>query len=186
MRHEAELVEKIRGGDGAAFEALLRPHREGMLNMAYRIVGDREEAREVCQEAMIKIFRHIDRFRSNLKFRNWAYKIVVNASYDFLRRRKRRFDLVEARKRAAIPLGDNPETGYLRRETGRRIESALQVLSPRERVVFQLRDAEGYSIRETAEILGGSSVSVRTHLSRARKKLRAALADPETAGEGSS
>lgn len=183
MTHEAELVERIRGGDAGAFEALLRPHRTGMLNMAYRIMGDSEDAHEVCQDALVKIFRFIDRYRTNRSFRNWAFKIVVNTAYDHLRRRKRRFDLVESGKQAGVPSGDNPEARLLGRETRRRIFNALRDLSPRERTVFLLRDEEGYSISETAEILGSSSISVRTHLSRARKKLRAALADTHPTGE---
>jgi RNA polymerase sigma-70 factor (ECF subfamily) len=176
MTDEATLAARIRSGDSAAFDELLRPYRSGMLNMAYRMTGDLEDAREVCQEAMIKIYRHIGSYRTDRSFRNWALKIVVNAAYDHLRRRRRRLDPASLGGNPNMGSKNDPEKRLEDRESGRRVEAALRRLSPREKRVFLLRDAEGYSVRETAEILGSSSISVRSHLSRARKKLREELA----------
>ncbi|UCC39189.1 MAG: RNA polymerase sigma factor [Candidatus Aminicenantes bacterium] len=173
MKNEDELVEAVLGGDHGSFELLLRPYRKGLLNMAYRMTGNLEEAREVCQEALIRIFRYLDKFKKEKSFKNWIYKIAVNTSYDFLRRKKKQADIVEHQKRLEMSTVADPEKQLLNKEIKVKIESCLQSLSPKEKAVFLLRDEEGFSIEETSKILGCSSLSVRTHLSRARQKIRA-------------
>lgn len=175
MKNEDELVEEVLRGKHGSFELLLRPYSQGFLNMAYRMTGDLEEAKEVCQEAVIKIFRYLSRFKKGRIFRNWAYKITVNSAYDFLRRKRKYEDTVKDQERSAVSLSSGPEKQLLNKELSAEIEACLQNLSPKEKAIFLLRDAEGFSVEETSGILGCSSPSVRTHLSRARQKIRARL-----------
>jgi len=167
------LVSEVLEGDQSSFEPLLRPHRQGLLNMAYRMTGNIEEANEICQEALIKIYRYLYRFEKGKSFKSWIYKITMNSAYDFLRKRKKSEDIIERQKRQAFSVSSDPEKQYLNSEIGAKIESCLQNLSPKEKAVFLLRDGDGFSIEETSKILKCSSLSVRTHLSRARKKIRA-------------
>lgn len=173
MRSEDELVEKVLKGDQASFELLLQPHRQGLLNMAYRMTGNLEEAKEVCQEALIKIYRYLIKFKKGKSFKSWIYKITLNSTYDFLRRKKKYDDIVESQKGVLPVAGLDPERQLMNREIKEKIEASLQNLSPKEKAVFLLRDGEGFSVEETSEVLGSSSISVRTHLSRARQKIRA-------------
>ena len=95
MKNEDELVMAVLQGDHGSFELLLRPYRRGLLNMAYRMTGNTEEAKEVCQEALIRIFRYLNKFKKGRNFKNWIYKIVVNTGYDFLRRKKKYEEIVK-------------------------------------------------------------------------------------------
>lgn len=172
MKDEAELVRRVLSGDDAAFELLLRPYRKGMLSIAYQIMGNSEEAQEICQDAMIKVYRHLDKYKVNKSFKNWLYKIVANTTYDLLRKKKRHSELVELSKNVSLYSEYSPEKRFLDQEIREKIEKCLGNLTTREKTVFLLRDTEGFSIKETAGILGSSSQSVRTHLSRARSKIR--------------
>jgi RNA polymerase sigma-70 factor (ECF subfamily) len=175
MRNEEELIDAALRGDEDAFALLVRPYRNNMLSLSYRMVGNLEDAKEVCQEVIFKIFRYLNKFKKGKSFKNWMYKIVVNASHDFLRK-KRKLENIYAMKKAS---GENasldPEIQFLNREVKEMLAQCLEDLSPREKVVFLLRDGEGLSVKEAAAVLGTTSMSVRTHLSRARQKLRIRL-----------
>jgi RNA polymerase sigma-70 factor (ECF subfamily) len=175
MKNEEELIEAALQGDEDAFEFLLYPYRNNMLNLSYRMVGNFEDAKEVCQEAILKIFKYMSGFKRDKSFKNWMYKIVVNASNDFLRKKRRQEDIFSMKRVLADNLSNSPETQFLDKEVREKIAYCLGDLSPKERAVFLLRDGEGLSVKETAGILGASSMSVRTHLSRARRKLRSRL-----------
>lgn len=172
MKSEDELVEDTLRGDQRSFELLLHPHRQGILNMAYRATGDLEEAKEICQEALIRIYRYLGKFKKGRSFKSWIYKITVNSTYDFLRKKKKYEDLLESQKSLAVSTGHGPEEQLIDKEIKLKIETSLQTLSPKEKIIFLLRDGEGFSIKETSDVLGCSSISVRAHLSRARRKIR--------------
>lgn len=173
MKNEYELVVEVLEGNHASFELLLQPYRQGILNMAYRMTGNFEEAKEVCQEVLFKIYRHIDKFKKGKSLKNWIYTITMNSTYDFLRRKKKYEALVEGQKNIPLKTAFDPEKRLMNREIRDKIDSCLETLSPKEKSVFLLRDGEGFSVKETSKILGCSSLSVRTHLSRARQKIRA-------------
>lgn len=172
MKREEDLIAEVLRGNHESFEPLLRPYRQGMLNMAYRMTGDLEEAKEICQDAVIKIYKYLGSFKRGKKFKNWLFKTVVNCSYDHLKKRSRQDFVVEEQKKRLDFELYNPEKSFLNLEIKEKIEHCLGVLSPKEKAVFLLRDGEGMSIQETSQVLGSSSISVRTHLSRARQKIR--------------
>jgi RNA polymerase sigma-70 factor (ECF subfamily) len=176
MKNEEELIEAALQGDEDAFEHLLYPYRNNMLHLSYRMVGNLEDAKEVCQEAILKIYKYLSGFKKDKSFKNWIYKIVVNASNDFLRKKRRREDIFSMKKALTDNLQESPETQFLNKEMREKITYCLGGLTPKERAVFLLRDGEGLSVKEAAGVLGASSMSVRTHLSRARQKLRGRLA----------
>lgn len=175
MKNEDDLVGEVLKGDQSSFELLLRPYRQGLLNMAYRMTGNFEEAKEICQEALIKIYSYFHRFERGRSFKSWIYKITMNSAYDFLRKKKKAGDIIESQKRHTLSVSPDPEKQFLNKEIRSKIESCLRNLSPKEKAVFLLRDGDGFSVEETSKILRCSSLSVRTHLSRARKKIRARL-----------
>ena len=169
----------VLSGRTEAFEPLVGPYRGPLLALAYRLTRDREDAREVAQEAFLKAFRSLGRFDLSRSFRNWLFQIAANEARDRLRRVKRERAVFEAaaREPAAPASGTTPgpEAGRERSETRSEILRALDSLGPREREVFVLRDLEELDIRETARVLGCSSISVRVNLSSARRKVREAV-----------
>ncbi|NIO49392.1 MAG: sigma-70 family RNA polymerase sigma factor [Candidatus Aminicenantes bacterium] len=172
MKSEDELVEEVLNGNHRSFELLLQPYRQGLLNMANRMTGNLEEAKEVCQEVLIKVYKHLDKFKKGRSFKSWIYRITVNSAYDSLRKKKKYENFVESQKKIGFSASYDPEKQLLNREIRAKIETCLRDLSPKEKATFLLRDGEGFSIEEASEILKCSSMSVRTHLSRARKKIR--------------
>jgi len=171
---EKELIAMVLSGRAEAFEPLVTPHRGPLLALASRLTGDREEALDVVQEALLRAYRSLRTFDATRPFRNWLFQIAANEARDRGRRRGReRAAFQDAVERVAAPEG--PETGHDRRELRSKVMSSLAALSPREREVFVLRDLEELDIRETSRVLGCSGLSVRVHLSAARRKLRGVL-----------
>lgn len=190
---ERALVARARAGDPDAFSLLVAPYQQGVHIHCYRMLGSLHEAEDLLQEALLRAWRALDRFEERSSFRGWLYRIATNACLDTLKRRRRRV-LPDAYSPAADPFAApapaaadvswlepypdrlldahedaDPERRYEARET---IEltfiTAIQCLSPRQRAVLILRDALGFSARETAAMLEGSLASVNGALRRAR------------------
>jgi RNA polymerase sigma-70 factor (ECF subfamily) len=171
---EKELIAMVLSGRTEAFEPLVTPYRGPLLALASRLTRNREEARDVAQEALLRAFRSLGSFDMSRSFRNWLFQIAANEARDRYRRARREqaaFDDVAVK----VATGDGPEARHDRREIRTDILRSLAALSPREREVFVLRDLEELDIRETSRVLGCSSLSVRVHLSSARRKLREAI-----------
>jgi RNA polymerase sigma-70 factor (ECF subfamily) len=172
-QQEKELIERVLAGDAAAFEPLVTPYRGALLGLALRIVPNPEDAREVAQEALFKAFRYLRSFDPALSFRNWLYQIVVNTARGCRKRAG-----VEQRGLAAAfsewhpgPATDDPAGGHEKDQARARLRECLDVLSDREREVFWLREIEEMNVGDTARVLKSSSISVRVHLNRARRKV---------------
>ena len=168
---EKELIALVLAGRTEAFEPLVTPHRGPLLALASRLTRNREEALDVVQEALLRAYRSLASFDPSRSFRNWLFQIAANEARDRYRERAREqaaFPAVAER----TPAAADPEAGHDRAELRAGVMRAMASLSPREREVFVLRDLEGLDIRETSRVLGCSSLAVRAHLSKARKKLR--------------
>lgn len=172
MENEQALVEDVLRGNSDSLEPLLRPYRQGMLTTAYRMTGNLEAAREVCQETVIKVFRYLDSYKRGMSFKSWLYRIVMNSAYDYMRREAKHSRIFETHENQMREETQNPEKKYLRKEIRDKVGECLEHLTPKERAVFLLRDAQGLTVNEAAQVLGSSSLSIRTHLSRARSKIR--------------
>jgi RNA polymerase sigma-70 factor (ECF subfamily) len=186
------VVARARAGDGDAFALLVGPYRQGVHLHCYRMLGSLQDAEDLLQETLLRAWRALDGFEERSSFRGWLYRIATNACLDALKRRHRRL-LPDALSppadpaAAAAPAADaawlepypdvllnaheaaDPERRYETRET---IElafiTAIHCLSPRQRSVLLLRDALGFSARETAAMLDASVASVNSALHRAR------------------
>ena len=184
---ENQLVAMVLAGNPDAFEPLVRPYRRALLGLAYRITGNEEDAREAAQEALLNSYRYLGGFDQRRSFRNWLLRILVNAAREAARSSSSNRALGLNDGADPVEPAEGPAGRFERKELGLRLKDCLAVLSERERAVFLLRDIEERSIRDTAEILGCSSASVRVHLSRARIKVKAELERryPGLAGGGS-
>jgi RNA polymerase sigma-70 factor (ECF subfamily) len=166
---DADLVRRTSRGDLSAFEALVDRHRPVVIRVAARIVGS-EEAEDVSQDAFLRAFHRLDRFRGDAPFRSWLLRITHNAALDHLgRRRAEPVDpetLDESEPATTRPPADRLEV----RERIERLERKLHGLSPQHRVVLVLRDAEGLSYEEIADITDTPLGSVKGRLHRARRE----------------
>ena len=186
---DTALVREAQRGNCAAFEELVRHYDQAVLRLAMHLTGSEHEAQDIYQEAFLKAFRNLGSFRFECSFYTWIYRIVSNLCLDHLRRKQvRREDAPVAVDAEGTPYdvldqvadaraGADPERDLMSRELGTRIDRALGQLSPRERMVFELKHYHGLKLRTVGEILHTTEETAKNTLFRATQKLRSALAD---------
>lgn len=180
---EAELVRRARKGDAAACEELAVRHRDSAFFLALQLLGNRDDALDVAQDAMLRFFKHIHRFDVSRPVRPWLFQIVRNRVLDMFRRRKvRKHDSIDAAQededRADLQLVDESvdlERDASRNQLQKRIWLALQELSHAQREIIVLRDYQDMAYSEIATALGIPIGTVMSRLHGARKKLRKVL-----------
>lgn len=173
----ADLLQRVRSGERAAFEELMLRHERLVFRTAWRLLGDREEARNAAQEVFLRLHRFLDRFDERRDFEPWLYRLIVNVCRD-LRRRRPRLEPLPAD--ANDPVGAIPalirepdqEASMTRDEARCMVAEALRALPPKERAAVVLRDIEGLSAAEAARILGSSAGTVRSQACAGRIKIR--------------
>jgi RNA polymerase sigma-70 factor (ECF subfamily) len=177
---EETLIQAAQRGDLNAFNELVLSYQSQVYNVAYRIMGDGDSASDATQEAFISAYRGIARYRGG-SFRAWLMRIVTNACYDELRRRKRRptssLDAIYVTETAPeepmiINGGEGPEAYAQRQDLQRLLQAGLQTLPEEQRMSLVLSDVQGYDYQEIAEITGVSLGTVKSRISRARAKMR--------------
>jgi RNA polymerase sigma-70 factor (ECF subfamily) len=182
--HEADLLERARQGDVAAFGELATKYERRIFRMARNITQNDEDAEDVLQESFLKAFANLDSFQGQSKFYTWLTRIAVNESLMKLRKRKsdRTVSLDESIETDEEPIvrevavwDDNPELRYSQTELREILDNAVAGLKPIFRTVFVLRDVEELSTEETAAMLGLSVAAVKSRLLRARLQLREKL-----------
>jgi RNA polymerase sigma-70 factor (ECF subfamily) len=183
--NDLELVHAAKNGDMSAFERLVERYDTRLLRIAQNVTHNREDAQDAVQEAFLKAFQHLDGFREDSKFSTWLIRITVNQALMKLRKQRsmREESLDEDYQgdenrlpREVADWSPSPEERYRSSELRGILITTLQELSPILRAVFVLRDMEGCSIVQTAEILGLSQTAVKARLWRARLQLREKLA----------
>jgi len=181
---DAEVVARVRAGDTALFELLMRRHNQRVYRVARAVVKDETEAEDVMQQAYINAFRHLDQFEERAQFSTWLTRITL---HEALARRRRQ----SAHPTMSMTQGDehgepmdaliapepDPERQAYTAELARMLESAVDALPETYRVVFALREVEGLSTSETAAGLELGEEAVKTRLHRARAMLRRTLAE---------
>ncbi|HEX9759804.1 MAG TPA: sigma-70 family RNA polymerase sigma factor [Candidatus Acidoferrales bacterium] len=188
---EHALIREAQAGNRSAFEELVRRYDKDVLRLASNLMRRPEDARDIYQEAFLKVYKNLHRFRFECSFYTWVYRVVTNVCLDHIRRRNSRRE-----DQAPDPLGEglesssgtdffdrqaqtgaesDPERRLMGKEIGARIENALSQLSPRERVVFEMKHYHGLKLRVIGEMLGTSEETVKNSLFRATQKLRSRL-----------
>jgi RNA polymerase sigma-70 factor, ECF subfamily len=184
---ETALIRLAQQGDHTAFDRLVRQYDQQVLRLILKIVPSADQAPDLYQEAFLKVYRSLGRFRFESRFSTWLYRVVTNACLDYLRRQKSREEIQapEAREGETEFLqtvpekrpGGNPERAAWSGEVRRRIEKALTRLAPRERMVFELRHFQGMKLKVIGEICGTTEETAKNSLFRATQKLRLELND---------
>lgn len=178
---EAALIKAARQGDVNAYNTLVLHYQDQAYSVAYRIMGEADSAADAAQEAFISAYRAIASFRGG-SFRAWLLRIVTNACYDELRRRKRRpqtsldaLSVEDESPDSLVSHTENPEAHAQRMELSAAIHHCLQNLPDDQRAVAVLSDIEGLSYEEIAAALGVALGTVKSRLSRSRLHLRDCL-----------
>ena len=161
--------------DGSSFERLMKAHERRVFQTAWRLLGRVEDAQDAAQEVFLRLYRYLDRYDPDRPLEPWLYRVTVNVCSDLGRRRKVRqatsLDDLETTK-PLISTAPEPEAAATVAEERRIVEQALATLPEKERTALVLRDVEGLSSAEVAEILGSSQPTVRSQICRARLKIK--------------
>lgn len=183
MSAELKLVERSKGGDITAFEELVVVYQKQIYNLSYRMMGNEEDACDMTQEAFLKAFKSIGRFNSKSTFGTWVYRIAVNTCIDELRKRKKvKFypivhnDSPEGDgSKLIVDADDLPEEQMVRRETREQVQRAIDNLPKEHKVIIVLREIQGKTYKEIANVLGLNIGTVKSRISRARQSLKEEL-----------
>ena len=188
---ERALVAEAQAGSRPAFEELVRRFDRDVLRLALNLMKRPEDARDVYQEAFLKVYRNLHRFRFECSFYTWLYRIVTNVCLDQLRRRQARpedqapevnsshdegiTDFFERQREYRAT--QDPERQLIGNEIRVRIARAMERLSPRERIVFEMKHYQGLKLRAIGDALGTTEETVKNSLFRATRKLRHELGE---------
>lgn len=176
---DEELVRAYLDGDQRAFEELVSRYQPVVMNMAYRMLGNRSDAADVCQEVFLLLLRKLRSFRGEAKFSTWLYRVSMNACHDYARRSRRHLSLSESpgeempemEQRLPDEGLDSPEKSMEREEVRNKVQEAITRLPPKFKEVVYLHDIGGFDYKEVAKILGISLGTVKSRLNRARNRL---------------
>jgi RNA polymerase sigma-70 factor (ECF subfamily) len=185
---EAELVRAAQRGEHGAFDELVRAHDQQVLRMAYNLLRSEEDARDIYQEAFLRVYRNLPKFRFDCSFSTWLYRIVANLCLDHLRKRKVRHEESSTFEAGAGQVDRlqflpeeradvDPQRRFESAEVSSRIQEVLEELTPRERVVFEMRHFQGMRLRAIGQALGVTEEAAKNCLFRATHKMRSALGD---------
>ena len=184
---EARLIARAKAGDAVAFEWLSGAYADRLFMLLLRLLGDRGEAEDVAQEVMLRAWRAIGSFKGRSSYFTWLYRIAVNEANRALERR--------ARRPASVPIGpdtlqlpaassDEPANRAENRELRAALVRAMDELPPDLRIAVVLRDVEGLSTQDAADVVGVSQAAFKSRLHQARLRVRAAVGDAALAGSG--
>ncbi len=181
---EKLLLQKSKAGDISAFEELIEGYQKKIFNIAFRIVGNYDDANDLAQEVLIRIYRSIGNFKEQSSFSTWIYRITTNVCLDDIRKRKNKkvISLDEEIKvedgemqRQIVSNDPLPEDTAERGELRELVNGAIQSLSEEHRVVIVLRDLQGFSYEEISGILKCPEGTVKSRINRARQALKNVL-----------
>lgn len=175
---DIEIVNKCLAGDINAFEVLIERYKKAVFNTAYRMMGNREEAEDISQEAFIRMFNSLSRYNPEYKFMTWALKVTTNLCLDSLRKRKA--ETVPIDDGFEIKDGkDTPEEEYIRKENQKLVQDAIMKLPEKYREFLILFHQRNLSYQEIMEVTGESLTIVKNRLYRARQMLKEELISRE-------
>lgn len=175
---DRDLVRRCQGGEREAFDELFQRHQDKIYNFVYRSCGHAEDAGDITQRVFINVFRKIGEFKGDSAFSTWIYRIAFNQSVSFARGRKQREVPLYTREDepAAEPAEErSPSAPLETEETRRKVQQALDQLGEEDRNIILLKDLQGHSYDDIAEILGIPKGTVRSRLHRARMDLKTKL-----------
>lgn len=174
----ASMVERAKAGDPAAFEEMIDCYQRKVISTSWRMLGNKEDARDAAQEVFLRVYKYLGGFRVDQDFAAWLYRIIINVCRDHMRKRGRpdQFISFEAEHELgnfdAHASNEDIEGAAIRSQQQAMIVQALDTLTKKERAAIVLRDMEGLTTEEVARVLGSTQTTVRSHISSARAKIK--------------
>lgn len=165
------LIARAKGGDMSALDALIRRHERRVCGLALRLLGNLEDAKDVSQEVFVRMFRHLNTIDASRPLEPWLMRLTVNAARDHAKR-WRKHDRADGIERDCADPAPSASRRLEVQDEREMVMDGLKTLSEGERTALILRDVEGLSTREVAELAGSSETTVRSQISRARVKLK--------------
>jgi RNA polymerase sigma-70 factor (ECF subfamily) len=170
------LISRACQGDLSAFDQIITAHQQRVIGVAWRMLGNQDDARDAAQETFLRVYKHLNKFDPTQEFAAWLYRIAVNVCHDLVRKRNRGNPVsleaeIEA-GRFAEPSPHNTERSAMHAQERKIIARALATLSEKERAAIILRDLEGLPTEEVARILGSTPTTVRSQISTGRVKIK--------------
>lgn len=174
---DIELINRVLKGEVSAYAMLVDRYKDMAFTVAYRIAGNREDAEEIAQDAFLKAYRNLKKFRGKAKFTTWLYRIVYNTAVSVKRLKKIPATSLEEAKHPGLAIQEDSETDEWIQTTERAavLEKALNSLNEAERTIITLYYLNGSSIEDIHTITGLSAANVKVRLFRARKKMQVVL-----------
>jgi len=177
---DKELLKKALSGDISAFEELVSSNEKRIYNLCYRMMKNDQDAQDMAQESLIKAWKSLRKFNMKAAFSTWLYKIAVNTCLDELRRRKGNTQSIEELKEKGHTIKDEKSENFEKESDLKYVlTQAMDNLEPKEKAIIVLKDIQGYSYEEISIILDCPVGTVRSRLSRSRKKLAGVCIDME-------
>lgn len=184
MSEEKALIRKCKNGDINSFELLIEQYQKKVFNIAFRMMGNQEDASDIAQEVFIRVYKSIKNFKEESSLSTWIYRIATNVCLDELRKRKKnniisinstlQLDDSELTLELEDP-GDRPDELLQKKELCREIQEAIECLNEEHKAVIVLRDINGLSYEEISKILQCSLGTVKSRINRARSSLKSIL-----------
>ena len=168
---DSQLVAQAQEGDLPAFEELVKKYQREIYGLAYRLVLDAEEAKDLAQQAFLQAFVHIRSFRQQAQFRTWLFRIAINQCYSYLKSRKKFGDPVDCEEFVMVGE-DSPEEELVAQDRRQRLYAALEHLPAKQRAVITLKLEQGLSYEEISRVLGGTTGAARVNYCQALKTLK--------------
>ncbi len=183
MLNENLLIEKIKKGDIRSFETLISKYQLYAYNIAYRLMNNEEDAKDVTQESLIKIYKSIKDFNNKSNFSTWLYRIVINSCHDELRKRKQNTISLHQQNQMdsseyQIHISDNslnPEKILEKKERERIVQESINELPLPNKTIIILRDIQGFSYDEITQIINEPLGTIKSRISRSRNMLKQIL-----------
>jgi RNA polymerase sigma-70 factor (ECF subfamily) len=177
----AELVRKSQFGDKAAFEQLVIRHQDLVFSLAYKLTGNREMANDVAQEAFIRAWKAIEKFRGDSTFSTWIYRITVNTAWTLRKKAKKHntLNIDDTYEPIVIDEKKDPELVAINSDLSSVLINALDKIPIEQRIIVELKNIEGRSHKEIADYLDISVTAAKVRLHRAHQKLRQILEEVE-------
>jgi RNA polymerase sigma-70 factor (ECF subfamily) len=181
---EKDLLQNLKRGDASAFRKLVEQHQERVRNTCYRFVNNKEDAEDVAQDVFVEVYRSVKHFRKDAQLSTWIYRIAVNKSLDYVRRKKRKksfgqvlsfFGVGEEEKGLQLPSGEDPHADLERQERTRTLNLAIDTLPENQKVAITLSKYEGLRNSEIAEVMETSLSAVESLIHRAKENLHQRL-----------
>lgn len=171
-----EIIRRVKEGDHKSFSRLVQLYKNQVAALAFKVVGDYDEAADVVQNVFVKIDRNIWRYDEKKRFYTWLYRITVNASIDYMRKHHRhQHESIDNIKEKADDSHETPEISFKRSRIRALINEAAESLNDKQRSAFKLRDLDGCNINDVANIMNMPEATVRWYLHRARTKIKKEL-----------